>query len=206
MNDKDFVDYYELLQLNPNADAETIERIFRHLAKKYHPDNNEFSDAVRFHKIVEAHKTLSDPELRAGYDAKYQEYWNRRWGLAAEASKSSAFGEDKAARDRLLSLLYIQRRRSMMRPGLGEYDLARLLNSPLELLEFHLWYLKSKGWVERTEGGQLAITVAGVDQVEQSKILLGPDHLLEAPRPKEQESGEGAGAGDEQLLVRCDEG
>ena len=31
-----FVDYYELLQVSPNADSETIERIFRHLAKKYY--------------------------------------------------------------------------------------------------------------------------------------------------------------------------
>jgi curved DNA-binding protein len=34
-----FVAYYETLQLSPNADQATIERVYRLLAKKYHPDN-----------------------------------------------------------------------------------------------------------------------------------------------------------------------
>ena len=36
---------------------------------------------------------------------------------------------------------------------------------PPELIEFHLWYLKEKGWMKRTENGTLEITVAGVDHV-----------------------------------------
>ena len=67
MNADEFVDYYELLQLSPNADAETIERVFRHLAKKYHPDNKDFADNDRFVQIIEAHRMLSDPQSRAGY-------------------------------------------------------------------------------------------------------------------------------------------
>ena len=60
-----FVDYYELLQLSHNADIETIERLFRHLAKKFHPDNTQFADKDRFLQICEAHRVLSDPEARA---------------------------------------------------------------------------------------------------------------------------------------------
>jgi len=181
MRADEFVDFYELLQLSPNADAETIERIFRHLAKKFHPDNSEHADNDRFQQIVEAHRTLADPVARAGYDAKYQDYWNRKWQLAAEASDRSACGDDKIMRERLLSLLYVQRRRNMKSPGLGEYEMARLLNTPSELVEFHLWYLKSKGWVDRLETGHLAITALGVDQAEQSRLLLRPDRLIEAP-------------------------
>jgi len=55
-----------------------IERVFRHLAKKFHPDNKESADSDRFRLIVEAHRTLSDLESRAGYDIKYQDYWNRK--------------------------------------------------------------------------------------------------------------------------------
>ena len=120
MRAKEFVDYYELLQLSPNADTDTIERMFRHLAKKTHPDSTEFADTDRFQQIVEAHQTLSDPETRAGYDVKYQDYWNRKWRLASEASDMSAFGNDQVTRERLLSLLYVQRRRNMNNPGLGE--------------------------------------------------------------------------------------
>jgi len=182
MSKNGFVDFYEMLQVNPNADNEIIERIFRHLAKKYHPDNTESADTERFEKIVEAHRTLSDPEARAGYDVHYQDYWNQKWGVIAEASNSVAFGDDKVTRDRLLSLLYVQRRRDLSNPALGEVEMARLLHSPSELVDFHLWYLRAKGWVERLDSG-LAITALGVDQVEESRLRLSPDHLIEAPRP-----------------------
>ncbi len=183
MISNEFIDYYELLQLSPNADAETIERVFRHLAKKFHPDNAESADPDRFRQIVVAHQTLANPETRAGYDAKYQDYWNRKWGLASEASNRSAFSDDQVTRERLLSLLYVQRRRNMGNPGMGEVEIARLLCSQPELVEFHLWYLKAKGWVERLDGGQMAITALGVDQVEQSQHRISPNPLLEAHYP-----------------------
>ncbi|MRR53356.1 MAG: J domain-containing protein [Deltaproteobacteria bacterium] len=179
MNDNDFVDYYELLQLSPNADTDTIDRIFRHLAKKTHPDSTEFPDNDRFQLIVEAHRTLADPLIRAGYDAKYQDYWQNKWRITAEAGDVSAFDNDIIARERLLSLLYVQRRRNMKNPGLGELSIARLLLTPPELLEFHLWYLKAQGWVERLDSGLYAITALGVDQVEKKRLQLMPDHLLE---------------------------
>ena len=185
----EFVDYYELLQLSPNADSETIERVFRHLAKKYHPDNTDCADHDRFLQIVEAHQVLADPAARAGYDVRYQDYWNHKWRLASEASDKSASGDDKVTRERLLSLLYVQRRRNMKSPGLGEYEMARLLGTPPELVEFHLWYLKAKGWVERLETGHLAITAPGVDQAEQGQLLLSPDRLIEAHCPVDDGRG-----------------
>jgi hypothetical protein len=183
MSSNEFVDFYELLQLSPNADAETIDRIFRYLAKKFHPDNAESADVHRFHQIVEAHRTLADPETRAGYDVRYQEYWNHKWELASEASRRSAFSDDQVFRERLLSLLYVQRRRSLQDPGMGEILIARLLGTPHELVDFHLWYLRAKGWVERLDTGHVAITATGVDQVEQSKNRISPNLLLEAPAP-----------------------
>ncbi|MGR9037200.1 MAG: DnaJ domain-containing protein, partial [Gammaproteobacteria bacterium] len=38
---KVFVDYYEVLEISPNANSETIDRIFRYLAQRYHPDNRQ---------------------------------------------------------------------------------------------------------------------------------------------------------------------
>lgn len=180
MSEKEFVDYYEVLQLSPNADSDTIERIFRHLAKKTHPDGTGGVDNDRFQKVVEAHRTLTNPETRAAYDARYQEYWNNKWRLASEAGNASVFGEDRVIREYLLSLLYVQRRRNMRNPGVGELTIARLLQTPSELIDFHLWYLKSKEWVERLQTGQYAITAAGVDEVEQRRLRIMPDHLLEA--------------------------
>ena len=164
MSANEFVDFYDLLQLSSNADTETIERIFRHLAKKLHPDQSDQTNNDQFIKIVEAYEVLSDPETRARYDARYQDYWNRKWKLASVASNMSELGDDKVARERILSLLYVQRRRTMKSPGLGETEISRLLNTPLELAEFHLWYIKTKGWVERLETGHLAVTALGVDR------------------------------------------
>ena len=202
MSSNEFVDFYDLLQLSSNADSETIERIFRHLAKKLHPDHSDQTNNDRFIKIVEAHQVLSDPVARAGYDVMYQDYWNRKWKLASVASDMSEMGDDKLTRERLLSLLYVQRRRNMLSPGLGEYEIARLLTTPLELVEFHLWYVKSKGWVERLETGHLAITALGVDQAEQSRHL-NPDRLIES-REAINEDKESVGVKDRGLHVAND--
>lgn len=178
VSDSDFTDYYELMQLSPNADPDTIERIFRHFAMKFHPDNISGEES-RFRQIVEAHRALSDPETRAAYDVKHQDYWDRRWKIASQASDSSSFDNDQATREQMLSLLYVQRRRNMVNPGMGGYDIAKLLGIPIEIVEFHVWYLKAKGWLERMETGQLAISALGVDQVEQTRLRLMPDRLLE---------------------------
>jgi curved DNA-binding protein CbpA len=175
-----FIDYYELLQVSPNADVDTIQRVFRHLAKKYHPDHNQAPEEETFRRLVDAHKILTDPEARAGYDVAYQEYWNRKWRLVSESGDGTAFSNDRDTRERMLSLFYVQRRRSMASPGLGEYEIARLLRTPVELVDFHLWYLRAKGWIERLESGMLAISASGVDEVEQGQLKLGRERLLEA--------------------------
>jgi curved DNA-binding protein CbpA len=178
VTEEPFVDYYDLLQLSPNADEDTIDRVFRHLAKKCHPDIGEASDGVRFRTLAKARAILGDPETRAGYDAKYQEYWNRKWKLASDATQGSAFAEDTATRQRILSLLYVQRRTEMRMPGLGEYEISRLLRTPVEMVEFHLWYLREKRLVYRLDTGQLAISALGVDRIERDQLRMSDDRLL----------------------------
>src|SRR4051794_41349659 len=58
-------DYYEALQISPNADPDTIQRVFRLLAQRFHPDNQETGDEGRFRLLHEAYLTLNDPERRA---------------------------------------------------------------------------------------------------------------------------------------------
>ena len=39
------LDYYEIMQLSPNADTETVHRVYRLLAQRYHPDNTDTGHA-----------------------------------------------------------------------------------------------------------------------------------------------------------------
>jgi DnaJ-class molecular chaperone len=41
MSDRDFVDFYEVLQVSASAEPETIHRVYRLLAQRWHPDNRE---------------------------------------------------------------------------------------------------------------------------------------------------------------------
>lgn len=65
-------------------------------------------------------------------------------------------------------------------PALGGGGTTRLPRMPVELVAFHLWYLRSKGWIERLGSGMLAISATGVDEIEHSRLRLGEDRLLEA--------------------------
>jgi curved DNA-binding protein CbpA len=174
-----FVDYYELLQVSPNADEETIQRVFRHLAKKHHPDAATQGDPEQFSRLLDAYRTLTDVEQRAAYDVSYQRHWHQTWRVAAEASAAHVVTDDVGCRERLLSLFYAQRRRNMRNPGLGQVELERIMDMPPEHLGFHLWYLREKGWIQRLDTGLLAITADGVDQVEQYRVRVAPERLIE---------------------------
>lgn len=177
MNQESLLDYYEILQISPNADRETIDRIYRLLAKRHHPDNGSTGDADKFDIVTKAYRVLSDPERRAEYDAVYkaashQELKNRLNGLPSEGAEA-----DKKIYQGILCILYGARRRDTLNPGVGIVHLEKLLGGE-KSLEFHIWYLKEKGWIQRLENGGLAITACGVDAVIEKDLLLRKDRLL----------------------------
>jgi curved DNA-binding protein CbpA len=158
MEASNFIDCYEILEISPNADLGTIERMFRYLAQRYHPDNQDTGDRLRFDAIMAAYGTLKDPVKRAAYDIQ------RKNHSTEQASDGDGIGRDVDIQNKLLSMLYVQRRRNIRDPGIGSSILGRTLDCPAEHVEFHLWYLKEKGWVNRTDGGAFAITAEGVDR------------------------------------------
>lgn len=68
--------YYEILEVNPKASIEIIEKAYKVLAKKYHPDLYEGDKKIYAEKkmrdINEAYKILSDEFLREQYDSEIQ--------------------------------------------------------------------------------------------------------------------------------------
>lgn len=68
--------YYDELEVNKNASKEVIEKVYKVLAKKYHPDMNQ-GDAKqeaeeKFKKISEAYEVLSNEEKRKKYDLELE--------------------------------------------------------------------------------------------------------------------------------------
>ncbi|HEY7470058.1 MAG TPA: molecular chaperone DnaJ [Acidimicrobiia bacterium] len=63
-------DFYQVLEVGPEATAEDIKKSYRRLAQKYHPDANpgDADAEEKFKEISEAYATLSNPEQRKEYD------------------------------------------------------------------------------------------------------------------------------------------
>ena len=82
----EYRDYYGTLGVDKGATAEEIQKAYRKLARKYHPDINKSSEAEnRFKEINEAHEVLKDPEKRAKYD-RFGSAWKQAQRTGAPPS------------------------------------------------------------------------------------------------------------------------
>lgn len=81
--------YYDILEVSRTASQDTIKRMYKYLAKKYHPDTNESEDAEeRFKQIAVAYEVLGDADSRSRYDAEL--YWTEHYQAQQEDSFSQA--------------------------------------------------------------------------------------------------------------------
>jgi curved DNA-binding protein CbpA len=168
-DDTESPDYYELLQISTNAELDTVHRVYRLLAQRFHPDNQETGNASRFRQICEAYHALSDPERRAQYDAVHRQKQQQRWRLVTAGSQSeNDFEVEQLVRLTVLEVLYTRRRLEVDTPGIFIAELEDLTGKPREHLEFTLWYLIQKGLAQRTDNSRLVITAEGVDHLEQN--------------------------------------
>jgi hypothetical protein len=166
MPEDSFVDYYELMQISPHAEAETVERVFRLLASRYHPDNPETGDLEKFLLLGRAREVLLNPEVRAAFDVHRTNHKEKP--MTVFSMKDFTVGIDGEANRRLgvLCLLYNQRRNTPDAPGFSLLDLETLMASPREHLMFTLWYLQEKSHARRDEQSNYVISAEGVDYVE----------------------------------------
>src|ERR1700736_2244365 len=137
----DELDCYEIMQLSPNADADTVRRVYRILARRYHPDSPETGHRDTFIKLCEAHRILSDPEERARYDVRYREAKQLNWKIFDRAEAASGPEAEQRKRQGILELLYAKTVHDPERAAMAVFEFEELLGCPREHLQAALWYL-----------------------------------------------------------------
>jgi curved DNA-binding protein CbpA len=172
------VDYYEVLQVNPSAEPETIHRVYRMLAQRFHPDNQDTGNESRFRELTEAYHVISDPERRARYDLVHEMQRRERWRLIAHAADGeNDFAAEQRLRITVLEMLYTQRRVEPAKPGIFPLDLEKLTGRPREHLEFTTWYLVQKKFVQRSDNSMLVISADGVEHLETNYQSTTPQNV-----------------------------
>jgi curved DNA-binding protein len=185
---EDATDYYEFLQISPRAESETIHRIYRFLAARFHPDNPQTGDPEKFVVLNRAYDVLSDPQRRADYDAAL----NCKLGEPLAEFKSLDFMDSTEGelnrRLAVLSLLYRRCRANIEDPKVSLAELEAQMGFPREYLDFTTWYLRSKKFITREDNSDFALTVLGVDYVEANYSRLSVlRKLLNAGSPTESD-------------------
>ncbi len=182
--DPNTLDCYEVMQLSPNADRDTISRVYRMLALRYHPDNAETGNSEMFVRLSKAHEILSDPEQRAGYDVHHRNAKRLHWKIFDQASASTGSEGEKRKRDGILALLYAKMLNDPEQAEMNIQSLEELLGCPREHLQAPLWYLKGKNYIRRADNGRFSITITGVDEAEAQRFApLRVDRQLPEATP-----------------------
>jgi len=161
-------DFYEVLQVSDNAEPETINRVYRIFAQRYHPDNRETGNEARFREITEAYQVLSNPEKRARYDATNQQRKKDRWRVvAAGAESENNFELEQVVRLTVLEALYTKRRVDPQNPGIYLLELEKMMGRPREHLEFTIWFLSQKKLINKDDA-RMYLTAEGAEYLEES--------------------------------------
>jgi curved DNA-binding protein len=163
-------DYYEFLQISPNAEPATIHRVYRFLASRLHPDNPGTGDADKFLLLRQAFDVLSDPERRAEYDALYKKEAAQPAPLSDSIDFLDAVDGEMNRRLAVLALLYIRRRTNPYRPEVSLAEVEQRMGFPRDYLQFTLWYLGSKKYISQADNADFTLTALGVDFVESKRV------------------------------------
>jgi hypothetical protein len=172
------VDYYEFLQISPNADAETVHRVYRFLAARLHPDNNETGHEENFRLLKAAYDVLADPRRRSEYDAARGRTQAPPEPLATTIDFMDALEGELNRRLAVLAVLYYRRRTNPTYPEVPLSEIEERMGFPRDYLDFTLWYLQKKGHVTKADNAQYTLSVDGVDFVETQRANIPTLHKL----------------------------
>jgi DnaJ domain len=164
------IDYYEFLQISPNADADTIHRVYRFLAARLHPDNNVTGHAENFQLLKKAYDVLSDPVTRAEYDTKRKQ--EPAQPLSSTVDFMDVLDGELNRRLAVLVVLYFRRRTTPTFPDVSLAEIEERMGFPRDYLDFTLWYLTKKGYIAKADNARFTLTADGVDFVEQQRANM----------------------------------
>jgi curved DNA-binding protein CbpA len=164
--------HYEFLQISPNAEPDTIHRVFRFLAARLHPDNPTTGDPEKFFQLTQAYDVLSDPKRRADYDAACRKDVVQEDPLSSSIDFMDSMEGELNRRLALLALLYFQRRRNPSTPTVSLFEVEAKMGFPRDYLEFTTWYLTRKGFITRADNSDFTLTADGVDFVETQRASI----------------------------------
>ena len=166
------LDYYEFLQISPHADSDTIQRVYKFLAARFHPDNPESGDPEKFFLLKAAYDVLSDPHRRAAYDAEYEPEQAGQSPLSDSVDFMDSLRGELNRRLAVLAVLYYRRRANPFAPQVSLADLEERMGFPRDYLDFTMWYLLRKGYITRADNSDFTLTVEGVDFVESQRVNM----------------------------------
>jgi len=173
MPEMEIPDYYELLEVSPQATEETIHRVYRYMAARYHPDNLGMGNLEKFTEVTSAYKVLSEPNRRSEYDAQRA---TRQPTIRNPMSSTVDFmdqGEgDLNRRLAVLAILYYRRRMYPNSPEVSLPEIEDRMGFPRDYLDFTTWYLAKKRYITRADNSDFTLTVEGVDFIETQRATI----------------------------------
>lgn len=164
--------YYEFLQISPNAEPDTIHRVYRFLAIRFHPDNPDTGDPEKFLMLKQAYDVLSDPAQRCAYDVDCQKEELDQVPLSTTIDFMDSMEGELNRRLAVLALLYFRRRSTPESPEVSLTEVESRMGFPRDYLEFTTWYLQKKGFITRADNSAFTLTAAGVDFVETQRVRI----------------------------------
>jgi curved DNA-binding protein CbpA len=164
-----FQDHYAVLEIEPKADSETIQRAYAKLAQKYHPNNAVTGSAELFEAVNSAYETLSDPELRGIFDKVKGVGQDQGGPKFSGLEFFDALGREALRRAAILCVLYDRRLNKPNAPSLSMRHLELIVEATAAELASALWYLKQRGLAASDDKSSLQITVDGMDFLESKR-------------------------------------
>jgi curved DNA-binding protein CbpA len=173
MSETEFPDYYELLEISPQATQETIHRVYRYMAGRYHPDIEGTGNLEKFTQITSAYKVLSDPIARSEYNVQRA----RRQPAIRNPMSTTVDFMDQAEGDlnrrvAVLAILYYRRRMYPNSPEVSLAEIEERMGFPRDYLDFTTWYLAKKRYITRADNSDFTLTVEGVDFIETQRATV----------------------------------